>query len=73
MQNQGLEALYDRLVIRLSVLPIEQKSSFEALLDEDIVEIEVTNPITTQELQDITQKAKKDKILTRSKRSHALP
>ena len=69
MQNQGLEALYDRLVIRL----IEQKSSFEALLDEDIVEIEVTNPITTQELQDITQKAKKDKILTRSKRNHALP
>lgn len=43
MQNQGLEALYDRLVIRL----IEQKSSFESLLDEDIVEIEVTNPITT--------------------------
>ena len=67
MQNQGLEALYDRLVIRLSVLPIEQKSSFEALLDEDIVEIEVTNPITTQELQDITQKAKKVKFSQEAK------
>ncbi|WP_281651289.1 BspA family leucine-rich repeat surface protein [Helicobacter bilis] len=67
MQNQGLEALYDRLVIRLSVLPIEQKSSFEALLDEDIVEIEVTNPITTQELQDITQKAKKIKFSQEAK------
>ena len=65
--NQGLEALYDRLVIRLSVLPIEQKSSFEALLDEDIVEIEVTNPITTQELQDITQKAKKIKFSQEAK------
>ena len=65
--NQELEALYDRLVIRLSVLPIEQKSSFEALLDEDIVEIEVTNPITTQELQDITQKAKKIKFSQEAK------
>ncbi|MCI7410206.1 BspA family leucine-rich repeat surface protein [Helicobacter bilis] len=62
MQNQGLEALYDRLVIRLSVLPIEQKSSFEALLDEDIIEPKVTNPITLDELQDITQKAKKIKF-----------
>ena len=67
MQNQGLEALYDRLVIRLSVLPVEQRSSFEALLDEDIVEIEVTNPITLDELQDITQKAKKVKFSQEAK------
>ncbi|EEO23442.2 bacterial surface protein 26-residue [Helicobacter bilis ATCC 43879] len=65
--NQGLEALYDRLVIRLSVLPVEQRSSFEALLDEDIVEIEVTNPITLDELQDITQKAKKIKFSQEAK------
>ncbi len=56
--NQGLEALYDRLVVRLSVLPVEQKSSFEALLEEDFKEAKMTKPITQQELQDITQKAK---------------
>lgn len=65
--NQGLEALYDRLVIRLSVLPVEQKSSFEALLDGDIIEPKVTNPITLDELQDITQKAKKVKFSQEAK------
>lgn len=48
-------------------MPIEQKSSFEALLDEDIIEPKVTNPITLDELQDITQKAKKIKFSQEAK------
>ena len=65
--NQGLEALYDRLVVRLSVLPVEQKSSFEALLEEDFKEAKITKPITQQELQDITQKAKSVKFSSPAK------
>ena len=33
VENQGLEALYDRFIIRLIVGPITQKSNFEALIN----------------------------------------
>ncbi|KAA8707764.1 BspA family leucine-rich repeat surface protein [Helicobacter canis] len=57
--NQGLEALYDRLIVRLKVLPVEKKASFEALLKgTDEAQLTITNPITLKELQDIAQKAK---------------
>lgn len=57
--NQGLEALYDRLIVRLKVLPVEKKTSFEALLKcTDETQLTITNPITLKELQDIAQKAK---------------
>ena len=57
--NQGLEALYDRLIIRLKVLSVEKKASFEALLKGiDEAQITITKPFNLQELQDITQKAK---------------
>lgn len=57
--NQGLEALYDRLIVRLKVLPVEKKTSFEALLKgTDEAQLTITNPITLKELQDIAQKAK---------------
>lgn len=57
--NQGLEALYDRLIVRLKVLPVEKKTSFEALLKgTDEAQITIANPITLKELQDIAQKAK---------------
>ena len=57
--NQGLEALYDRLIVRLKVLPVERKTSFEALLKgTGEAQITIANPITLKELQDIAQKAK---------------
>lgn len=57
--NQGLEALYDRLIVRLKVLPVDRKTSFEALLKgTDEAQITIANPITLKELQDIAQKAK---------------
>lgn len=57
--NQGLEALYDRLIVRLKVLPVEKKTSFEALLKgTDEAQLTIANPITLKELQDIAQKAK---------------
>ncbi len=33
--NQGLEALYDRMLIRYEVLPLEQRESFESLVQND--------------------------------------
>ena len=65
--NQGLEALYDRLIIRLKVLSVEKKASFEALLKGiDEAQITITKPFNLQELQDITQKAKSITFSTQS-------
>lgn len=65
--NQGLEALYDRLIIRLKVLSVEKKTSFEALLKGiDEAQITITKPFNLQELQDITQKAKSITFSTQS-------
>ncbi len=43
--NQGLEALYDRFVMRVIVNPMEERENFERLLDGDAVsdDIEITN------------------------------
>lgn len=58
-KNQGLEALYDRLVIRLCVLPVERKESFEALLQaKNETKITISNPFSLNELEDITKQAK---------------
>ena len=63
VQNQGLEALYDRLVIRLCVLPVEKKESFEALLQaENDTEVVISNPFTLSELESITKQAKQVKF-----------
>ena len=65
--NQGLEALYDRLIVRLKVLPVEKKTSFEALLKGiDEAQTTITKPFNLQELQDITQKAKSITFSTQS-------
>lgn len=34
-KNQGLEALYDRFIMRLSVLPMAERNHFESLLNEE--------------------------------------
>lgn len=52
-ENMGLEALYDRFIIRLTVSPIEQKENFEALLNAKPASADVTVPsnikVTEQE------------------------
>lgn len=42
--NQGLDALYDRFIVRLMVPPIEQSDHFDKLLDEPPAEAEVVVP-----------------------------
>ena len=39
--NQGLEALYDRFLVRLDVNPIKSRENFETLLQDDTPDIEV--------------------------------
>lgn len=56
--NQGLEALYDRLLIRLCVLPVEGKKSFESLLQAQSKEVKISNPITPSELDSIQSQAR---------------
>ncbi|EMZ37468.1 hypothetical protein C826_02033 [Helicobacter bilis WiWa] len=72
--NQGLEALYDRLIVRLKVLPVEKKTSFEALLKGiDEAKLTITKPFNLQELHDIAQKAKSITFSTQSlKALHSL-
>ena len=42
--NQGLEALYDRFVMRVIVNPMEKRENFEKLLDGDAVSDEIEIP-----------------------------
>lgn len=44
VENQGLEALYDRFIIRLIVGPITQKSNFEALINAKPTQAQVELP-----------------------------
>ncbi len=47
-ENQGLEALYDRFIIRLTVSPIALKENFEALLNAKPANAEVKVPSNIQ-------------------------
>ncbi len=51
--NQGLEALYDRMLIRYEVLPLEQRESFESLLRNKSEKITIKNHFQIEELQKI--------------------
>ncbi|ACM63401.1 BspA family leucine-rich repeat surface protein [Campylobacter lari] len=51
--NQGLEALYDRMLIRYEVLPLEQRESFENLLRNKSEKIMIKNHFQAEELQKI--------------------
>ena len=42
--NQGLEALYDRFVMRIIVNPMEERENFEKLLDGDAVSADIKIP-----------------------------
>ncbi|EIG8813216.1 BspA family leucine-rich repeat surface protein [Campylobacter lari] len=51
--NQGLEALYDRMLIRYEILPLEQRESFENLLRNKSEKIMIKNHFQAEELQKI--------------------
>ncbi|WP_440955032.1 AAA family ATPase [Methanosarcina sp. Mfa9] len=42
--NQGLEALYDRFVMRIIVNPVEERENFEKLLEGDAASIDIEIP-----------------------------
>jgi len=46
--NQGLEALYDRFVMRIIVNPMEERENFEKLLDGDAVSADIEIPNVLQ-------------------------
>ena len=54
-QNQGLEAMYDRFIMRLLVNPVEDVDNFKKLIvDKDIefdANIDENNKFTTEEWQ----------------------
>ncbi|MCI6660918.1 MAG: hypothetical protein MSG80_01085, partial [Campylobacter sp.] len=58
--NQGLEALYDRMILRYFVKPLEERESFDKLLFEysPICE-KVSNAFELSELENIQAKSKK--------------
>ena len=58
--NQGLEALYDRMILRYFVKPLEERESFDKLLFEDSPICEkVSNAFELSELENIQAKSKK--------------
>lgn len=64
--NQGLEALYDRFITRLTVYPLKNRDNFEKLLDNTTlnpyVEIDENLKITTEEWNKITEEINKVRI-----------
>lgn len=63
VENQGLEALYDRFIIRLIVGPITQKSNFEALINTKPTKAKIEVPkkiqVTNSEWQSWLEKINK--------------
>ena len=58
--NQGLEALYDRMILRYFVKPLEERENFDKLLFEDSPICEkVSNAFELSELENIQAKSKK--------------
>lgn len=64
--NQGLEALYDRFITRLTVYPLKNKDNFEKLLENaklnPYIEIEDNLKITAEEWNEISENINKVKI-----------
>lgn len=58
--NQGLEALYDRMLIRYEVLPLEQRESFENLVqNDDEIHICIKNHFNINDLEKIFKESLK--------------
>mgnify|MGYP002519136155 FL=1 len=64
--NQGLEALYDRFITRLTVYPLKNRNNFEKLLENTslnpFVEIDEKLKITTEEWNKMSEEINKIKI-----------
>lgn len=57
--NQGLEALYDRMLLRVCVFPMQEKESFEKLLAlSETQEITPSTTFSPKELEEIQKQAK---------------
>lgn len=63
-KGEGLEALYDRFLVRLQVLPIQNKDNFRAILQNGASsdEIEIKDKITNEELEKFKGEIEKVKI-----------
>lgn len=56
--DQGLEALYDRMLLRLCVFPMQKRENFENLLrKKQEEEIKLTNTFSIQELEEIAKES----------------
>lgn len=68
----GLEALWDRFVVRLEVPPLQDKNNFEALLDNPSVEAKIDIPpelaFSTEEWQEWIDAIDKIKLSTQTKK-----
>ena len=64
--NQGLEALYDRFITRLTVYPLKERDNFEKLLENTqlnpFIEIDEKLKITTEEWNKMSEEINKIKI-----------
>lgn len=55
-QNQGLEALYDRMIFRCNVEYVKDRNNFQKLITEKPVDnIKISNPITKDDLDTIAK------------------
>lgn len=64
--NQGLEALYDRFITRITVYPLKERDNFEKLLENTqlnpFIEIDEKLKITTEEWNKMSEEINKIKI-----------
>lgn len=62
-QNQGLEALYDRMIFRCNVEYVKERNNFQKLITEKPVDnIKISNPITKDDLAAIAKELYNVKI-----------
>jgi len=63
-KDEGLEALYDRFLVRLQVLPIQNKSNFRTILQNGASsdEVEIKDKIKNKELEKFKNEIEKVKI-----------
>ncbi|MBT0879452.1 AAA family ATPase [Campylobacter sp. 2018MI01] len=56
--NQGLEALYDRFIARLEVMPIANKDNFKKFIQNESKEVKLKEKIKNTEIEEVLEKSK---------------
>lgn len=56
--NQGLEALYDRFIARLEVMPIANKDNFKKFIQNESKEVKLEEKIKNTEIEEVLEKSK---------------